>query len=226
MTRAGTRSSMACSESASTRADRGRHTPTGLREPMQAACRYWPSTFRADSTRTPASHSARTIRAAATATFIALKPGLLTGDGPDHCGTISVHALGLDVEATAARARRAADAGNRCAMPCQCHCDAHAATTTREASERSRSSAAATGMVGAALLAGRAACMSAPAKCGSVSCDRPAARRLRWQPELMLDSPQRVLGMPCDALVIGPGLGSHAQRTPCSHPRWRPLRRW
>ncbi len=39
-----------------------------------------------------------TIRAAATATFIALKPGLLTADGPDHCGTISVHALGLDVQ--------------------------------------------------------------------------------------------------------------------------------
>src|ERR1700736_6526758 len=37
-----------------------------------------------------------TIRASATATFIALKPGLLTGDGPDHCGTISVHSLDLD----------------------------------------------------------------------------------------------------------------------------------
>jgi NAD(P)H-hydrate repair Nnr-like enzyme with NAD(P)H-hydrate epimerase domain len=29
---------------------------------------------------------APTIRATATATFIALKPGLLTLDGPDHCG--------------------------------------------------------------------------------------------------------------------------------------------
>src|ERR1700687_808301 len=38
------------------------------------------------------------IRASATATFIALKPGLLTGDGPDHCGTISVHGLDLDVQ--------------------------------------------------------------------------------------------------------------------------------
>jgi hypothetical protein len=38
-----------------------------------------------------------TIRATATATFIALKPGLLTADGPDHCGKISVHALDLDV---------------------------------------------------------------------------------------------------------------------------------
>src|SRR6185295_1969001 len=36
------------------------------------------------------------IRAAATATFIALKPGLLTGDGLDCCGTVSIHSLGID----------------------------------------------------------------------------------------------------------------------------------
>lgn len=41
---------------------------------------------------------APTIRASATATFIALKPGLLTCDGPDHCGDISVHALGVEAE--------------------------------------------------------------------------------------------------------------------------------
>src|SRR5207249_4618639 len=38
------------------------------------------------------------IRAKATATFLALKPGLLTGDGPDHCGVVSVHSLDIDVE--------------------------------------------------------------------------------------------------------------------------------
>jgi len=38
---------------------------------------------------------APTIAASATATFIALKPGLLTCDGPDHCGELSVHDLGL-----------------------------------------------------------------------------------------------------------------------------------
>ncbi|NDP41757.1 MAG: NAD(P)H-hydrate epimerase, partial [Aromatoleum sp.] len=37
-----------------------------------------------------------TIRAAATATFIALKPGLLTADGIDYCGNVSVHTLGID----------------------------------------------------------------------------------------------------------------------------------
>src|SRR5687768_12556684 len=42
--------------------------------------------------------NAPVIRADATATFIALKPGLLTAEGPDLCGTISVHALGIDAQ--------------------------------------------------------------------------------------------------------------------------------
>jgi ADP-dependent NAD(P)H-hydrate dehydratase / NAD(P)H-hydrate epimerase len=50
---------------------------------------------------------APTIRAMATSTFIALKPGLLTADGPDHCGRIHVHGLGLeDSVDTCARGRR------------------------------------------------------------------------------------------------------------------------
>ncbi|OGA33122.1 MAG: NAD(P)H-hydrate epimerase, partial [Betaproteobacteria bacterium RIFCSPLOWO2_12_FULL_64_23] len=36
------------------------------------------------------------LRATHTITFIALKPGLLTLDGPDHCGVIRVADLGLD----------------------------------------------------------------------------------------------------------------------------------
>ena len=37
------------------------------------------------------------VRATHTVTFIALKPGLLTLDGPDHCGEIRVETLGLDL---------------------------------------------------------------------------------------------------------------------------------
>jgi hydroxyethylthiazole kinase-like uncharacterized protein yjeF len=37
------------------------------------------------------------VRAAHTLTFIALKPGLLTLDGPDHCGELATDPLGLDV---------------------------------------------------------------------------------------------------------------------------------
>src|SRR5207237_8344024 len=46
------------------------------------------------------------IRADATATFLALKPGLLTGDGVDLCGAISVHVLDIDIEQTARTAGR------------------------------------------------------------------------------------------------------------------------
>lgn len=37
------------------------------------------------------------LHATHTVTFAALKPGLLLGDGPDHCGTIEVADIGLDV---------------------------------------------------------------------------------------------------------------------------------
>jgi NAD(P)H-hydrate repair Nnr-like enzyme with NAD(P)H-hydrate epimerase domain len=37
------------------------------------------------------------VRATHTLTFIALKPGLLTLDGPDYCGEVSVADLGLDL---------------------------------------------------------------------------------------------------------------------------------
>jgi hydroxyethylthiazole kinase-like uncharacterized protein yjeF len=38
------------------------------------------------------------VRATHTATFIALKPGLLTADGPDHCGTITLCDLDLAID--------------------------------------------------------------------------------------------------------------------------------
>src|SRR5215472_13097588 len=43
-----------------------------------------------------------TIRAHATSTFIALKPGLVTADGPDHCGEIRVDRLGLELSTQSA----------------------------------------------------------------------------------------------------------------------------
>ena len=51
------------------------------------------------------------VRATHTITFIALKPGLLTLDGPDHCGEIRVAGLGLDLSgAEAERVGRRPDA--------------------------------------------------------------------------------------------------------------------
>ena len=42
----------------------------------------------------------RAVRATHTLTFIGLKPGLLTLDGPDHCGEITLADLGLPAKKT------------------------------------------------------------------------------------------------------------------------------
>jgi hydroxyethylthiazole kinase-like uncharacterized protein yjeF len=149
------------------------------------------------------------IRAIATATFIALKPGLLTGDGVDRCGRISVHDLGLDPEAIAP-AR-----GHRLDWP------ALADTLPDVLRRRSRDVhkgtfgtlgivGGADGMVGAPLLAGRAALHAGAGKVwiGFIAAGRPA---VDWgQPELMLRDAVDVLAAGPDALAVGPGLGTHA----------------
>ena len=98
--------------------------------------------------------SAATIRASATATFIALKPGLLTCDGPDHCGEISVHPLGVE--------RDVPRDGVRLAWPAlQPRLPAVLARRVRKSHKGTFGRACivggAEGLVGAALLAGRAA---------------------------------------------------------------------
>src|SRR5262245_26770047 len=57
-----------------------------------------PSGLHADSGRV----LGHAVRATHTVTFIALKPGLLTLAGPDHCGEIRVEALGLDLSSPSA----------------------------------------------------------------------------------------------------------------------------
>ena len=147
------------------------------------------------------------IRADATATFIALKPGLLTGDGVDYCGTVSVHSLGLDCESGGA-AR-----GHRLDWPVLA--DALPDVLRRSVRNVHKGTfgtlgiiGGAAGMTGAPLLAGRAALHAAPARSGSASRP-PIIPAVDWaQPELMLRPAARVLGAGADALVCGPGLGT------------------
>ncbi len=149
------------------------------------------------------------IRATATATFIALKPGLLTGDGIDLCGSVSVHTLGLDAEAIAPAA------GHRLDWPALAA--ALPAILRRHARNVHKGSfgtlgivGGADGMVGAPLLAGRAALHAGAGKVriGIVAAGRPA---VDWgQPELMLRTPEHVLDGGVTALVCGPGLGAGA----------------
>jgi hydroxyethylthiazole kinase-like uncharacterized protein yjeF len=145
------------------------------------------------------------IVATRTASFIALKPGLLTGDGPDCCGEIVVLDLDLDLPPCVAGGvlLRWDDIAMRLPEPLR--------RVRRNVHKGSFGTlgivGGAAGMVGAALLAGRAALFTGAGKTlvGLVSEAAPALDPMA--PELMLRDADAVLAAPLDALVCGPGLG-------------------
>lgn len=150
---------------------------------------------------------APTVHARATATFIALKPGLVTLDGPDHCGTISVHRLDIADGHIPATAGSLLDwAVLRTALPdalLRARRNVHKGTYGTLGVVGGSD-----GMVGASLLAARAALYLGAGKVlvGLAATERPA---VDWQqPELMLRAADEVLEQRLDALVIGPGLGT------------------
>lgn len=146
------------------------------------------------------------IRARATATFIGLKPGLLTGDGVDLCGAISVHDLGVDATAVSARGHRLDWSALAAALPDVLRRrlrNVHKGTFGTLAIV-----GGAAGMTGAPLLAGRAAVHAGAGKLwvGFADAGHPP---VDWgQPELMLRAADDVLGAGASALVCGPGLGT------------------
>ena len=149
--------------------------------------------------RTPA------IRATATATFIALKPGLLTGDGPDHCGTVSVHTLDLEA-LPEARGHRLDWPALAAALP------AVLARRVRNVNKGTFGTlgilGGSEGMSGALILAGRAALRTGAGKVwlGFLMADPPKFDT--GMPELMLRHAGAVLEAEPHALVVGPGLGT------------------
>jgi hydroxyethylthiazole kinase-like uncharacterized protein yjeF len=149
------------------------------------------------------------IRAAATATFIALKPGLLTGDGVDLCGEVSVHALELPPQSLeSARGHRLDWAPLAGALPeilVRRERNVHKGTFGTLAII-----GGAEGMTGAPVLAARAASRAGAGKAiiGFAAREHPA---VDWSaPELMLRSASAVLSAPFDAAVVGPGLSTGA----------------
>ncbi|MFO1283856.1 MAG: NAD(P)H-hydrate dehydratase [Burkholderiales bacterium] len=145
------------------------------------------------------------IRATATATFIAWKPGLLTADGPDHAGTVSVHPLGLDAGRGPRAGRRLvwpALAASRPAVLARARRNVHKGTYGTLAIV-----GGAHGMTGAPILAGRAAIRAGAGKTrvGFVSSPHPEFDP--GAPELMLSSASHAIEG-ADAIVAGPGLGT------------------
>ena len=172
------------------------------------------------STPTPASRIAPAIRATATATFIALKPGLLTCDGPDRCGERRAHARTSTTRSGRAPAGRCLEwAALARALPASPRAS-RAATCTRARSARSR-------VVGGAEGHGRRAAARRPRRAATgrrqgrgsgFAADDPPL--VDWgSPELML----RDAGAVCDGvttLVVGPG-PRHGERRPRAASRAR-----
>jgi hydroxyethylthiazole kinase-like uncharacterized protein yjeF len=143
------------------------------------------------------------VRASHTLAFIAHKPGLLTLDGPDHCGELKLDTLELDpvrlLEPDGMLL--AADILDRAITP-----------RPRNFHKGQAGSVGilggAAGMVGAAVIAGRAAL-----KCGAgrvyLGLLTPRPPYVDYtQPELMLRKPAAVLEKErVNVLVTGPGMG-------------------
>jgi hydroxyethylthiazole kinase-like uncharacterized protein yjeF len=139
------------------------------------------------------------VRASHTITFIALKPGLLTLDGPDHCGEITVDNLGLVLQpASAWVAGPELFKGVLKPRPRNFHKGTAGSVGVL---------GGAAGMTGAALLAGRAALKLGAGRVYVGLLEEHAPTVDFVAPELMLRHPDDALGADLDALVVGPGLG-------------------
>ena len=145
----------------------------------------------------------RAVRARHTITFIAHKPGLLTLDGPDHCGELKLDTLGLDPVGLLEPEGMLLDA------------DILGLVITPRPRNFHKGQAGsvavlggAAGMVGAAVIAGRAAlkCGAGRVYLGLLTPHPPYIDDA--QPELMLRKPAAVLGKELvNVLVAGPGMG-------------------
>jgi hydroxyethylthiazole kinase-like uncharacterized protein yjeF len=147
------------------------------------------------------------VCATATATFIALKPGLVTAQGPDVCGDVSVHDLGLAAEDGAPAPGHALEwrtLGSQLPEPLL----RRARSVHKGTFGTLAMIGGASGMVGALLLAGRGALRAGAGKIwlGFLAGDHPAVDAA--MPELMLRNASDVIEADATARVLGCGLGT------------------
>ncbi|MBS0512248.1 MAG: NAD(P)H-hydrate dehydratase [Proteobacteria bacterium] len=141
------------------------------------------------------------FRATHTTTFIALKPGLLTNDGPDHCGEISVQSLDIDCPAWLEPRGFGVTPAlfESCLRP-------RPRNTHKGRYGDVGILGGDSGMAGAALLAGRAALFLGAGRVYVGLMDPQAPTVDIVHPELMLRSAAS-LPRQLSALALGPGLG-------------------
>ena len=161
-----------------------------------------PSGLEADSGRI----MGRAVRAAHTITFLGLKPGMFTLDGPDQCGEIHLRTLGVQPSGIVEPSGVLLDAALLAA-----------ALPPRQANSHKGSFGSlgilggASGMAGAAWLAGRAGLRLGAGRVyvGMLDANAPGLDVL--QPELMVRSADAVLKLAhVNALAVGPGMGQAA----------------
>ncbi|MHB1075046.1 NAD(P)H-hydrate dehydratase [Thiobacillus sp.] len=142
------------------------------------------------------------VRADHTLTFLGLKPGLLTADGPDYAGALHLDTLGIDQTAlppTAGSALTQLEARHR--LPARAH-NSHKSQFGHVGIVGGNS-----GMVGACLIAGRAALLQGAGSVTVGVLDERIAVDY-GEPRLMFASPEHlVAAAQLNVLAIGPGLG-------------------
>jgi hydroxyethylthiazole kinase-like uncharacterized protein yjeF len=141
------------------------------------------------------------LRADHTLTFLGLKPGLLTADGPDCAGELHLDTLAVDpalLPATPGAALTQLE--NRHRLPARLR-NSHKGTYGHVGLI-----GGAAGMVGACLIAGRAALRQGA---GSVTLGTLDERVVvdYLEPRLMFAAPENLLDARLSVLAIGPGLG-------------------
>ena len=140
------------------------------------------------------------IAADHTLTFLALKPGLLTGPALDYVGELHCDALGvasIDESTIHALDHAYIDAVRH----------RHSANTHKGTNGTCVIIAGATGMLGAGLLASRAAmrCGAGKVKVGWLADPAPQVDPL--MPEVMMGTATDLLASECSVMVVGCGLG-------------------
>lgn len=144
-----------------------------------------------------------TIQASHTLSFIAAKPGLFTGSGPDRCGEVRIASLDLVLADQSARIGEIITRESFADWLRPRARDSHKGTYGSAGILGGAQS-----MVGAAFLAGRAALKLGTGRvyAGLLDPQPPALDIL--QPELMLRRPAALLDADLSALACGPGLGT------------------
>ncbi len=141
------------------------------------------------------------INADHTLTFIALKPGLLTGTALDHVGALHLASLFLDTTVVA-HSMTSFNADDARALMRPARANAHKGTNGTLAII-----GGANGMLGAALLASRAAMRMGAGKVKVGWLAEPYPQVDPQMPEVMMRSASDLANDECTALVVGCGMG-------------------